>query len=60
MTKTIKKTPGNKIARPRGKASRSNIKKRAFEIYKNRIPENGSADDDWFRAEEELLSDPGY
>ena len=36
------------------------IRKRAYEIYIGREPHEGTPEDDWFRAEEELYSDPGY
>jgi hypothetical protein len=36
------------------------IRKRAYEIYLEREPGEGTPEDDWYRAEEELYSDPGF
>ncbi len=46
--------------RNRSKITKKNIKKRAYEIFLSREPHEGSPEDDWFRAEDELYSDPGY
>ena len=61
MAKTIRRSQsqGN-TARPDEKISKADIRKRAFEIYESRDPDDGSPEDDWSQAEEELLTDPGY
>jgi hypothetical protein len=60
MSKTIKKEVGSNIPRTRPKASKVKVRKRAYEIYLNRKGRHGSPDDDWRKAEEELMSEPGY
>lgn len=45
--------------KPRARVSHEDISKRAYEIYLQREPNEGSPESDWFRAEEELYSDPG-
>ena len=61
MTKTIKKEKAKKnISRPQKKITKSLIRKRAYEIYESRDPSDGSPENDWLQAEEELLTDPGY
>jgi hypothetical protein len=61
MSKTIKQQAGKKISKPRTKkASRTDVRKRAYEIYLSRDPDKGSPDKDWFQAEEELMPNPEY
>jgi len=60
MSKSIKKSEGGKTSRPRKTGSKVDVRKRAYEIYLSRDPGSGSPEDDWLRAEEELLSHPGY
>lgn len=36
------------------------IRKRAFEIYLEREPDEGTPEDDWRKSEEELYSDLGF
>lgn len=42
------------------KITKNDIRKRAYEIYLGRSPDEAYPEDDWFMAEEELYSAPGY
>lgn len=45
--------------RSKPRITHADISKRAYEIYLQREPHEGTPEDDWFRAEEDLFSDPG-
>ncbi len=46
-------------SKARVRVTHEDISKRAYEIYLQREPHEGSPESDWYRAEEELYSDPG-
>jgi hypothetical protein len=50
-----KTSPGKSEMRPDAVASDSKIRERAYELYESRGREPGQDDQDWLRAEKELL-----
>ena len=64
MKKGISQTAEKVLKQPRRlkdkKISKQEIRQRAYELYLNREPHSGTPEEDWFRAEEELYSDPGH
>ena len=62
--KVVKKEAGAKPksrvrAKPKPRITHADIAKRAYEIYLEREDSEGSPEEDWFKAEEDLFSDPG-
>ncbi len=60
MSKTLKKNAGTQIGQTHKKVTKASVRKRAYDIYLKRDPDQGSPDNDWFQAEEELLPNPEY
>ncbi len=42
------------------KIAKRDIRKRAYQLFLERGPFEGSQEDDWLQAEDELFSSPGY
>ncbi|MBL7113369.1 MAG: DUF2934 domain-containing protein [Bacteroidales bacterium] len=60
MSKTTKKYVGTKTGQPHKEVTKASVRKRAYEIYLKRDPDQGSPDNDWLQAEEELMPNPEY
>jgi len=56
---TKAKAPKNVLQMPEVPGFESEIRTRAYELYAERGYANGNADDDWLRAEREVLSRHG-
>ena len=50
-----KNSPGNVRMMPDSVPSQDAIRKRAYELYESRGGEPGQDEQDWFRAEQEIL-----
>jgi hypothetical protein len=46
-------------AKSRSRITNADISKRAYEIYLEREPHEGTPEQDWYKAEEDLYSDSG-
>jgi hypothetical protein len=64
--KIVTKKEGSKVkpkaapkAKSRSRITHADISKRAYEIYLEREPHEGTPEQDWYKAEEDLYSDPG-
>ena len=62
--KMVKKETGAKPkskvrTRPKSRITHSDIARRAYEIYLERDDNEGTPEEDWYKAEEDLFSDPG-
>jgi hypothetical protein len=53
---TSKGSPGKMAIMPDTVRSQETIRARAYELYENRGREPGQAEQDWFRAEQEILN----
>ncbi len=52
----LKTSPGKLAMMPDAVPSDSKIRERAYELYENRGREPGQEEQDWFRAEREILN----
>ena len=52
----LKEAPGKMAIMPDNVRSQETIRARAYELYENRGREPGQAEQDWFRAEREILN----
>jgi len=50
-----KSSPGNVVTMPDSVPSRDRIRERAYELYESRGGEPGQNEQDWLRAEREIL-----
>lgn len=51
-----KSSPGNVAKMPDNVSSQDRIRERAYELYESRGREPGQDEQDWFRAEQEILA----
>ena len=51
-----KGSPGKMAVMPDNVRSQETIRARAYELYENRGREPGQAEQDWFRAKQEILN----